>query len=336
MRRGSAIRGLLVGGVLMTSACGTNDSDTVGPGDEPADPVAEAELASRKKAAAKVTQTLGPKVPSKTEQAKCGDLAVKDCSQYRIELLGDVANNSALRQAYKDKFGAACYMSATNAFNCYFKTPGKACEQVMFVPGIFGAAAYEKHPETCKHQAGNIWTLQTGPDPANVTYIYYEKPPLQHPLIWVNGTPSLEVNGPYRNLPEPLKVLPGRDFHCSSIGGVEQTKRILEMNRKGNGGKIRSDLAGYMWSCTDEDGNATMCTEKTELKDPATTPNVAEEERAEVDHVASLKDPRGCDWGTNSNKNAAVISRKLNNHLSNKEREKKVFDMINAVPPYAL
>ena len=37
----------------------------------------------------------------------------------------------------------------------------------------------------------------------------------------------------------------------------------------------------------------------------------------EVNQWGRRKDKRNCEWGTNSNKNAAVISRKLNGYLTN-------------------
>jgi len=103
------------------------------------------------------------------------------------------------------------------------------------------------------------------------------------------------------------------------------------MNRKKNGGKIRSDLPGFMYPCTK--GSPMMCTEPEFLNEPAggtsSDPNAAQ-----VDHVASKADPRGCNWGTNSNKNAAVVSAQLNRYFSNKDRAKEVVDLINAIPPY--
>ena len=76
-----------------------------------------------------------------------------------------------------------------------------------------------------------------------------------------------------------------------------------------------------------------MCTEKEFLKEPS-DPYISDPNEAQVDHVASKKDPRGCDWGTNSNKNAAVVSAQLNRYFSNKDRAKAVVDLINAIPPY--
>jgi hypothetical protein len=332
MKHWFAIRALALGGACVLGACGTNDSDSVGPGGDPPELVAEAALPSKRRTQQKAKSSLGPDVPSIKDRAECEDVAVESCKSYRITLLGDPNNNDDLRKAYKAKFGEACYVSATNAFNCYFETPKKACEQVMFVPGIAGAAAYDKHPLTCKHQGGDIWTLQIGPDSANVTNIYYEDPPLQHPLIQVDSVPTLAVNGPYRNLPEPSKVLPGRDFHCSRVDGVKQKDRILAMNRK-KYGKLRSDLAGYTWPCV-EDDKPTTCTEKTDLNEPPKKGEPYDPNSAQVDHVASKQDPRTCDWGTNSNKNAAVISAKLNLHFLNRDRDPKSVDLINAIPPY--
>lgn len=103
------------------------------------------------------------------------------------------------------------------------------------------------------------------------------------------------------------------------------------MNRKKNNGVIRSDLPGYIYPCTK--GSPMMCTEPEFLNEPPTPP-AYDPNAAQVDHVASKKDPRGCNWGTNSNKNAAVISAKLNNHFLNKDRAKDVVDLINAISPY--
>ena len=78
------IRAVTLGATCVLSACGTNDSETVGRG-EPAELVAEAQLASKKKAVVRVKQSLGPSLPSKTDQAECGDLAVKSVSRVCIE-----------------------------------------------------------------------------------------------------------------------------------------------------------------------------------------------------------------------------------------------------------
>ncbi|TKC99770.1 hypothetical protein [Polyangium fumosum] len=59
-------------------------------------------------------------------------------------------------------------------------------------------------------------------------------------------------------------------------------------------------------------------------------------DRAQVHHVVPMTDRRSCPWGTNSNKNAAVISRGLNQYLYNKVPPEKEVLRINQVPPYTL
>ncbi|MEO7327432.1 MAG: hypothetical protein ABI193_02560 [Minicystis sp.] len=46
-------------------------------------------------------------------------------------------------------------------------------------------------------------------------------------------------------------------------------------------------------------------------------------------------DKRGCSWGTNSNKNAAVISRKLNIHLTNNNPPMEEVKKLNEAEAYA-
>jgi hypothetical protein len=50
--------------------------------------------------------------------------------------------------------------------------------------------------------------------------------------------------------------------------------------------------------------------------------------------VVPRKDLRNCAWGTTAYKNAAVISTRLNQHLSNKVPPEKKVVQINKVPPY--
>jgi hypothetical protein len=334
MKRGSAIRGLVVGGAFLLSACGTNDSDTVGPGGDPAELVEEAELPAANGAVPpdkRASLGASPAIPQ--EPLECREVIKKNpCTGYRIELLGDVTNNSGLRQKYKAAFGSACYMSATNSFNCYFESADEACKQVMFVPGIAGAANYGNYPGTCKKKAGNIWTLQTGPDPANVTYIYYEDLPLESSLIEVNGVPTA-INGPYRNLPEPSTVKVGGRFDCYRIDGMTQNARLIQINRDAHKnaagvGEIHSDLAGFAYYCNGP--NKPPCFESTVLKKSSEN----HDDAARVHHVIRKTDLRSCKWGSNSNKNAVVISRKLNGFLYNKYPQADEVNRVNQVPAY--
>ena len=196
---------------------------------------------------------------------------------------------------------------------------------------IFGASPYADQYK-CQ-PSGSDFSLQVGPDVMNVIYIKYGEAPLETSLIDVNGVPTA-INGPYRNLPEPSNVKVGGRFECASgqVGPdgkpVLQRKWILEVNRKAHGGMIHSDLAGFTWPCNEP--GMPICTEETVLVEGSQyAPNAAE-----VHHEVRRKDLRGCAWGTNSNSNAVVISRKLNNYLSNTYPSKDEVNWVNNLPPY--
>jgi len=276
-----------------------------------------------------------PDTPTETSE-ECADTLEVPCKRYRIELLGNPTGNVELQKSYKEKFGSACYVAAKDdSFNCYFKTPQDACEAVLLVPIAFDAAAYEDHPETCQQVNGtDIWSLQTGSDPANVTYIYFEDAPRQTPLVEINGVPT-EVNGPYRNLVEATSVEPGKDFYDNSGmvdadgGFLTQKDWILQVNRNKHGdNKIHSDLAGFMFPC--EKGKPKLCPEPDILGEPSWLLDA----RAEVHHVMPMKDKRCCPLGTNAYRNAAVISHKLNVYLTNNDPPEEEVKRLNDAAAY--
>jgi hypothetical protein len=258
------------------------------------------------------------------------------CMLYRIPLLGNPSSDVALRDKYIAAFGSACYMSEVNTFDCFYKAWQKACADAVKIGEVWGGAPYDKG-YTCQPVGNGDYTLQIGADVALKITINYQKAPRETPLIPVNGTPTA-VNGPYRNLPEPPpdKLGPGRDFHCAQVVNngtqMEQWEWILQLNRNKNGGQIHSDLANFQWPCKDN-GIPMTCTEELVLKDPKKTSQY-DPFVAQVHHVVPRKDQRSCWWGTNSNKNAAVISRKLNGYLKNKYPPADEVLQINSVAPY--
>jgi len=267
------------------------------------------------------------------EQTECSATIEKPCKRYKIELQGDPTNNVDTRRKYRNKFDSACYMSAgvNSTFNCLFRKvegKGQACERAQLVAEVFGAAAYATGYKCLEVPGTNKenYTLQVGPDPVHVVHIDLIDAPLQHPLIEVDAVPTIAVNGPYRNLPEPQKVGPGEVY------SKQQRELILQANRNGHGdNKIHSDLAGFVYPC-DKTNPSKMCTEPLVLKDgPADDPDAAQ-----VHHVARANDPRCCAWGTNSNANAAVISFKLNRYLWYRYPTAAEVLQINNVPPYPL
>ncbi|TKD00956.1 hypothetical protein [Polyangium fumosum] len=275
--------------------------------------------------------------------------------RYRIPLLGNPSMDLPLRAKYIAAFGSACYMSEgpTPTFNCFYKeeemTPkGKACTDAQRIAEVFGAAPYDKGYE-CEAVGNGDYTLQVGSDPANKIEIKYEPAPRQTPLVEVDGVPT-EVSGPYRNLPEPKDLWPGNDFYCNNGmvdengDALRQKDWILQVNRdahKGDAGvgEIHSDLAGFKWPCKAMNENceevATECEEPLVLHDPKDKkapfhPDLV----AQVHHVVPMKDKRNCPWGTNSNKNAAVISRGLNRHFTNDNPPAEEVKRLNAALAY--
>ena len=290
----------------------------------PAESSSEVEDASRNPQSAGQPGALTPDALPVAMPPECQ--APKPCMRYRIPLLGNPIFDAALRNKYIGAFGDACYISDADVptFDCYYKTWQAACADAVKIGEVFSPNAPYDKGYTCQAVPGSKdYTLQIGPDVANKITINYQAAPRQTPLIDVNGTPT-EVNGPYRNLPEPGKVEPGRRFDCTS-----QRAAILQANRNAHAGALWSDLAGYAYPCPEK--APMMCVEPKVLKDgPQYDPDAGE-----VHHVVPKTDLRSCRWGTNSNKNAAVISSRLNKFLINKEPPPDEVAKINLIPPYA-
>ena len=327
-----------LGLVAMTAACGPTEPAEAGSlasTEDPPDPTAESPLAI--KGPPKELRGLGPSPAAPREPLECSEiLESTQCKRYSIQLLGNPHTDPVLRANYIAEFGRACYLSAGGTFGCFYKKAqvkpyGDACKHAQMVAKVYGAQLqYEDHPLTCKAVPGTNeeqYTLQVGPDSVHVVHIDLLYAPLETSDIDVNGVPTA-INGPYRNLPEPSKVLPGKDFHCYRIDGVKQRERILEVNKKAHGNVIRSDFAGFTWPCNEKDNP--ICTEEEELIDGS--PDLAK--AAQVHHEVRATDLRGCAWGTNSNANAVVISFKLNRFFWNKYPSKEEVDWVNKIAPY--
>lgn len=268
--------------------------------------------------------------------------------RYRIELVGDLMK-PALRAKYIAEFGDACYVSDANTFDCWYKTWQDACADAVKIGEVSGNLPYDPGYE-CQPVGNGDYTLQIGPDKnANITRIYFANAPRQTPRVEVDGM-LVEVNGPYRNLPEPKTVQPGEEFYCDSgvIGadGTALTQRawILQVNRNAHKndagiGEIHSDLAGFKWPCKtmDEHCNVVIgeCEEPLVLHDPDKKPLPFHPGLiARVHHVVPKKDKRLCPWGTNSYKNAAVVSHELNEYLTNNNPPAEEVKRLNNTPAY--
>ena len=273
--------------------------------------------------------------PADTDtSAECSAPVEKPCMRYRIPLDGNPSTDVALRDKYIAAFGDACYMSEINTFDCFYQKWQDACADAVKIAEVYGAAPFDKG-YTCQPVGNGDYTLQVGPDVANTITIYYQAAPRQTPLIDIDGVPT-EVSGPYRNLTEPQTLGPDKDFYCPS-GQVDdmgeplnQREWILQINQKKHGA-IHSDLAGFEYPCVDEDCKPIVCKEPLVLKTgPKNDPYAAQ-----VHHVVPRKDRRHCPWGANSNKNAAVISRKLNRYLTNMVPPAEEVKQLNNAVAYA-
>jgi hypothetical protein len=300
---GVLILGFCVAGV--TGACGSNEPGPLDSCITPPDPPAD-------------TPTECP-APVETP-----------CMRYRIPLFGNPSMDVALRNKYIAAFGDACYMSVVNTFDCFYKKWQDACADAVKIAEVAGAVPFERG-YTCQPVGNGDYTLQVGPDVANKITINHQAAPRQTPLIEVDGVPT-EVNGPYRNLTEPQMLVPGERFYCNTVdkngSSVVQRDLIIQVNSKAHGDKIHSDLAGFEYPCG-VDGKC-ICKEPLVLK--AGPPN--DPYAAQVHHVVRRFDKRGCPWGTNSNKNAAVISRQLNIYLTNNYPSADEVKAINKIAPY--
>lgn len=281
---------------------------------------------------------LKPPVPMTDTPQECPDTIEDPCNRWYIPLLGNPSDKLDLRNKYITAFGSPCYMSETNTFNCFYQekeVKTKACNDAKLIAELFGAAPYDKNYECQPIPNSDDFRLQVGPDVSNEIFIRFKDAPRQTPLVVVDGVPT-EVNGPYRNLVDPDQVAPGNDFEWNSGipdgdgGMLKQRQWVLAVNRKMNGGKVKSDLRGFKFPCDCKKGSANICTEPEDLEDSfdpvGTKPN--------VHHVVPRKDKRCCPWGTNSYKNAAVISQKLNKCLSNDDPPEDEVKLLHKVPAY--
>ena len=312
-RRSAMLAALAWGfvGATMTGACGTSELS---------------------ESACPAPDLIPPDTPT-----ECAAPIADQCLRYHIPLDGNPSMDVELRSKYIAAFGSACYLSEADTFDCFYKKWQDACADAVKIGEVAGAAPFDKG-YTCQPVVGTEdYTLQVGPDVANKITINYQAAPRQSPRIEVDGVPT-EVNGPYRNLTEPQKLGPGQDFYCPSgqVGAdgkpLNQRDFILQSNRKAHGGKLHSDLAGFVYQCgKDESCNPKFCKEPDDLKEGLQN----DPDAAQVHHVVRRLDLRSCLWGTNSNKNAAVVSRKLNRYLTNSYPSEDEVTQINKLPSSA-
>lgn len=171
----------------------------------------------------------------------------------------------------------------------------------------------------------------------------------------------VDVAGPYRDM-DPIIAgagydyggmtltapMPGLSFQCtwvrSQTGQLAPIRDLvvgLNKQAHNNSPTITSDLAGMTYTPPGGDpnncfqkGSGGQCVEPTTLLDTPGKPN-----SAELHHVVPRKNGQKgtsptCRWGKNSMKNAALISRQLNQVLSNGLPPDKEIMLLNNAAPY--
>lgn len=148
-----------------------------------------------------------------------------------------------------------------------------------------------------------------------------------------------DVSGPYRLHSDSYEAC-GSNYTQTFKGMYftsDQRRQIREINLNSplnQTGKLRSDFTGFCWpkkpntQCTETFQGSNICKEQPELVTfPFSAPNAAQ-----VHHIMPRTDPRRCACGTNSIRNAALISRSLNIYFSNADRETLVSNCNDGTP----
>jgi hypothetical protein len=282
--------------------------------------------------------------PGTGPQEPCPPDPASSCMRYHIPLVGNPSFDIPLRNKYIAAFGDACYMSEVDTFDCFYKKWQDACADAAKIGEVAGVVPYEQGHMCQPIPNTEDYSLDIGS--GQTILINYQVAPLQSPLTDINGVPTA-VSGLYRNLTDPAQVGPGDEFTKTNSGipdgdggFLNQREWVLQVNRTGNDGGIRSDLAGFKWPCPGSDGGLTECTEPVYLDDPAIDagPDASMFHTyvvAQVHHVVPKSDKRCCPWGTNTYKNAAVISAQLNWFFTNNNPPAAEVKQLNTAKPYS-
>jgi|GEM_PF-6665719 len=236
-----------------------------------------------------------------------GTTCVKaQCSAWTFEF-----NNVHLSK-YLSTYPNNCNNSYNNILRCYWLTPQDACK----------AAVKEREWE------GPQGVKFTFLEPTKVNDSHYKcnykRSDLTSPSL---GEIDTEKENVAQQPSEPFCTVSGPYRQCSDIGSVQpggsfdkrQKEKIMEMNEKSNGGK--SDLAGKTIAGYTEPS--------TPLDDYFPSDN-----SREIYQFIPPKDRQTCNCGTNSYKNAIVISNKLKKILANKPPPPELLEAVKKIKPY--
>ncbi|AZN99485.1 hypothetical protein EJ066_21475 [Mesorhizobium sp. M9A.F.Ca.ET.002.03.1.2] len=271
-------------------------------------------------------------------------------SQFMTSVTDRVCNGWQLSNATDAELPTyqAAYPNDCTSISCWFKTGKKACIAFADVQGQFNVGNFPTpycptgkngvNPGTyacnwCEAGAmgcsgGNFIEGKVCAGGSDTVFSLQQIPPNHyHPYC------NHDIQGPYRNREGPYKACLATQTttHNGMVFAIDQKAQVKAIN-KAKHGKITSDLAGFCYpkpkasECIKKyNRSGTICIEPADLNNQS-----QKRDSAEVHHVVPRNDRRGCPCGKNDMKNAAVISRQLNNFFSNFDRVSKVSMCPNA------
>ncbi len=242
------------------------------------------------------------------------------------------------KPGYTTQLPDACYYDQSDYLQCFFSDAATACDGIVFMNDEIEGNGTTFDAVTLVEPI-DATTARCHFANGQNTLVNYQSMPARGDKILVGffGTYSLvAVSGPYRNQPMPTYQYGGQTlsqpkagftFTCAKLGSNPNIKNLRELilatNIAGNGGVLKSDLAGRAYpkpaSATCHQSHPTnpgLCIEPTVL-----TLESGYKHSAQVHHEIPRKVTRdggqSCRWGKNSMQNAAVISAQMNQVLSN-------------------
>jgi hypothetical protein len=277
-----------------------------------------------------------------------GGLASKSCKGYRLP--ETFTNNDALVNIYSQIAGKQCSYNRdydpanppmppddnpTNYYRCIFDSANNACFKYVQAHNMWGT------------QQGLPWkptTIKVGDGSYKCTYCWNGETPTNNPdgkycandadfnldfqPQWHGPYPdvpyfcvNIPVSGPYSNLSDDFTAC-GQNY-SQGVAGAEftQTQKddIKALNRvqfSAPANTNRSDLAGFCFPKPPKGCYPGFEVSDKVCKEPDTP---LPSSQMQVHHIVPRSAGNSCPCGTNSPKNAMVISAKLNNYFSNKD-----------------
>lgn len=242
--------------------------------------------------------------------------------------------------AYKALFPDNCYEDPTGkfGFGCYWGSAQSACKALMEENNKFTNNKY-KNPKAIVVSGDYYDCFLDASEPGGWPHQKYG--PIRFDLAPPEPHCSDAVSGPYRECADDFvfcgvpdtKGQPGFEFTKTQRDTIKKT------NSANNGNHYLSDGRGFRYPKPDKQkcigkeettpNGRKMCVEPNFVDgvDPALN-------SPQIHHIVPRRDRTGCNCGANSMKNAAVISKQLNDVLKNNPTAEILHSWLKATPTY--